>query len=131
MWFKEKKISSEEIDKHNAEVEDLKKKIAGLEAERRELKEEVEDLKLKKKIEDEDIKHMVKMQEERNQIELNKEKYKCQQEKAEEVAAIKDEYRDKIECSLEQRNTELRGMYSEILSRLPDVNVRLRGDVNG
>lgn len=103
--------------------DDLKKDIKRLETEKRELKEELADLKLKKKLENEDIKHMVKINNERKEIELEKEKVKLEREKASEIAAVKDGYRDKTEAQLEKQLTGMREMYAEILERLPNYNI--------
>jgi len=104
-------------------IVDLELKIDSLSKERLQLKEELEDIKLKKKMEEEDIKHMVKINNERKEIELEKERVKLEREKALEVAQVKDEYRDKTEKQLENQLTNLKGMYGEILQRLPNYNV--------
>jgi hypothetical protein len=63
MWGIYKKTDRTQVEAET--IEKLSIKVTDLEKERRELKEEVENLKLKKKIEEEDIKHMVKIKEER------------------------------------------------------------------
>lgn len=115
MWFNKKE---------DTEKADLKAVIKSLEKEKRVLKEDLADLKLKKKIESEDIKHMVKINNERKEIELEKEKIKLERKAAEEVAQVKDNYRDKTEQQLEKQLVNMKGMYGEILERLPNYNVR-------
>ncbi len=100
-----------------------------LEKQRRELKEEVEDLKLKKKIEDEDIRHMIKMKEEKLALEQQKKDVDREAKYQEQLAQVKDGYRDKVEEQLETRIKDMGQMYSEILDRLPNVNVKLQGKV--
>jgi len=107
----------------------LKDRIKKLEDERIELKREVEDLKIQKKISEEDIKHMVKMKEERLALDYEKKVAEVERAKEKDVAAEKDKYRDKVEASLETQRLELRGMYGEILERLPNIAVKLRGEV--
>jgi len=124
MFNKDKKIKELE-DKREA----LELKNDKLETERDTLKEDVADLKLKKKIEDEDIKHMVKMKEEALEIKFQKKEMELEKAKNNEVAKVKDDYRDKMESQLEKRGTEIKGMYSEILERLPNVNVRLKKEL--
>ena len=106
----------------------LRSYIARLEKEKLELKSELEDLKLKKKIETEDIKHMVKMAKERNGIELEKAKTVMDRKAAEDIATVKDTYRDKTEKQLEKQLADMRGMYGEILERLPNYNIRHKVD---
>lgn len=106
-------------DDNSVELAQLKSDVDRLEKEKRVVREELEDLKLKKKLESEDIKHMVKINSERKDIELEKEKIKLQKKSADEIAAVKDEYRDKTEQQLEAQVKDMKGMYSEILTRLP------------
>jgi hypothetical protein len=104
-------------------VKGLESDIECLEEDKRKLKEELADLKLKKKMEEEDIKHMVKINNERKEIELEKEKVKLERKSAEEIAKVKDEYRDKTEQQLEKQLSNMKDMYGEILIRLPNYNV--------
>ena len=115
--------------KENVDVQELKDKIAELQSERKVLKEEVEDLKLKKKIEDEDIRHMVKMKEESLEQKFLRKEMEMEKRKDKEVATCKDAYRDKLEVFLTKRGDDIKEMYNEILARLPDVNVKLKGDL--
>jgi len=110
-------------------VTDLERKIEGLEQERTNLKREVEDLKIAKKISEEDIKHMVKMKEEKLDIEHQKKVATIERQKDVAVAAVKDGYRDKVEANLEVQRKEMREMYSEVLKRLPNIAVKLGGDL--
>jgi len=105
------------------EIDNLKVLIKSLKNDKRDLKEQIEELRLKKKMEEEDIKHMVRINNERKDIELEKEKIKLQKVSADEIAAVKDNYRDKTEQQLEKQLTDMRGMYGEILERLPNYNV--------
>lgn len=93
------------------------------------LNHEVKQLKLDRKIEDEDIKHMIKMKQEAVEIEKQKFELKCEGEKALEIAVVKDKYRDKLEDFLKSQVADMKSMYSDILGRLPEINVRLKGDL--
>lgn len=117
MWFNKKEAKDDE-------KKELKVIIKNLEKEKRQLKEDLADLKLKKKLEEEDIKHMVKINNERKDIELEKEKIKLMRGAAEEVAQVKDSYRDKTEQQLEKQLVNMKGMYGEILERLPNYNIK-------
>lgn len=75
-------------------------------------------------MENEDIKHMVKIDRERKDIWFEKEKLKLSKDKADAIAAVKDEYRDKTEAQLEKQLGNMKDMYGEILERLPNYNVR-------
>ena len=110
-------------------VETLEKEIDILRTERLDLKDEVEDLKLKKKVSEEDMKHLVRMKEEKNEIERQKRINEIEIEKNNEVAAVKDGYRDKMEKQLERETQNIKEMYNEILKRLPNVNVKMTGEL--
>jgi len=111
------------------ELEMLRTQKTELEKEIKSLKEEVAGLKLKKKIEDEDIRHMVKIKQEALEIEHKKKNMDVEAAKNAEIAECKDAYRDKMEMFLQKQVQDVKEMYAQILKRLPDVNVRLKGDV--
>lgn len=117
------KIVNKKVATLETEKKGLKLTISGLEIEKRKLKEEVGDLLLKRKMEEEDIKHMIKIDRERKDIALEKEKVKLEGEKATAIAKVRDTYRDRTEEQLEKQLTDMRGMYGEILERLPNYNI--------
>jgi prolyl-tRNA synthetase len=43
---------------------------------------------------------------------------------------VRDEYRDKTEAQLEKQVDQMKGMYSDILARLPNINVKMTGKVD-
>jgi hypothetical protein len=116
------KAVNESADK----LEKLLRSTSELQTEKQRLTEEVERLKLDAKIKEEDIKHMVKMKGERQELEFKKRVMDVEKEKADAIARIKDENRDKMEERLIKEGDNIKEMYSEILKRLPDVNVSLR-----
>lgn len=120
---------SKDVKKYEETIEQLKSRVDSLELQKKDLNEDVERLKLKKKIEDEDIKHMVKIKEEKLELEHQKRMVALEQEKQQEIHQIQNEYRDKIEKNLEGQLVKMDNMYKELLGRLPDVNVRLKGEV--
>lgn len=110
-------------------IKDLELQIKCLKTDRQAAKDELADVKHQKKIEEEDIKHMVKLKEERLEIKAEKQKLEMEREKDTEIAKVKDEYRDKMEKQLSEETKNIKSMYGEVLERLPNVNVRLNGDV--
>lgn len=129
-WLTRKKpdpIPAPVVD-YVAEVAKLKDQIKELKKSKEKGEKDLRELQHKKKMEEEDIKHMVRMKEERMEVEQQKKIVELEKEKNEEIAKVKDEYRDKVEQSLEKRGTEIKEMYDEILKRLPDVSVRLKGE---
>lgn len=124
MW-----LSGKREEEAGAKVKALETEIDGLRTERRTLKDEVEDLKSKRKVEDEQLKHLLKIKEEKMDLEFQKKVHDAEVKKQNEVAAVKDQYRDKVEAELKSRHSQLQEMYGQILARLPDVNVALSGKV--
>lgn len=120
----------------NKDIKDLKNRMSELNESEKlkkkrisELEEQIEKLKLQKKIEEEDIKHMVKMKMEQLEIEHKKAMLDMEKEKEEIISRINDEYRNKIEAFLQNQVKDVKEMYSQILERLPDINLRLKGNV--
>ena len=109
--------------------EELNTEVIGLRKSIREAKDELADVKHQKKMEDEDIKHMVKMSKEKNELELQKKLMEYEGDKDKAIAAVKDEYRDKMEGRLQLEVDNMKEMYGQILARLPDVTARLKGDI--
>lgn len=126
------KVQKEELQR---EVVLLKLRLAdesqldGLRRSVNTLKDELAALKHKKKMEEEDIKHMVKIHKERDAIEIKKITMDLEREKQNEVAEVKDKYRDKMEGRLQTEVDNMKEMYGQILERLPNVSARLKGDL--
>ena len=93
------------------------------------LKVENKRLKVKREMDEELIAHKLQMREEEREIEYLKDETKLREECAEAIREVKYTYQEKVEQHLEKRNSELRDMYSEILERLPEINVGLKGNV--
>lgn len=111
------------------EIVELEDQLKELKEDRTALKEEVADLKLKKKIEDEDIKHMVKMEREVLELEFQKKTVEMEKTQQETIGTVKDEYRDKVEKNLAEQLKDIKEMYKEVLARLPNVQVKMKGSV--
>jgi hypothetical protein len=120
-----KKLYHSAVEEAGKQVTDLSKSIADLKKEKTDLTDKVEKLKLDAKIADEDIKHMVKMKEEKLDLEHQKKVVALEKEKADAIAKVKDEYRNKMEERLIKEGENIKEMYEAILQRLPDVNVML------
>lgn len=116
-------------NKLEGEVYDLKKSKSSLQDQILKLQEQRSSIELKNKMKIQDIEHMVKIKEERLEIKYDRKVVTLERKMDEDVLVIKNTYRDKVESLLETEKKELRGMYSEILKRLPDINVAIKGSV--
>lgn len=126
---KDEKKDSKKVTKLEDRIEKLEKQRDDLEDNKIGLKSEVEGLKSKKKIEEEQIKHLVKLKDEKRDIEIQKKELTMQAEKATAIAEVKDSYQDKLTEQLQSQISDNNERYAQILKRLPDVNVRLKGEV--
>lgn len=109
------------IAKLMREKYELQDDVDSLKRENKKLSEENEDLTRVRKREEEEIAHKLKMREETLAIEADKKVQKAEAAKQDEIANVKDNYRDKIEKNLEKRGDELKEMYNEILKHLSPV----------
>ena len=90
---------------------------------------EVEKVKLEKKNEMEETKHLVKLRDEKREIEFKKKEMDLEAEKAKAIAEVKDTYRDKMEAQLKTETENIKVMYGQVLERLPNIKVGLKGQV--
>ena len=127
-WLFPKRDEEPRLPEPVKDIAELQEEIKKLKKEKETLEGQLRKLKHEKKLEEEDIKHMVKMREERLELDFEKKVAANTKEKDDEIAKVKDQYRDKVEEQLEKRATEIREMYDQILKRLPDVSVRLKGE---
>jgi hypothetical protein len=125
---KEKAVDSTVDDIIN-EHDQLKSEVKQLKSERRRLKDELADIKAKHRIEEAQTKHLVKMREEQLNLELQKKVIEAESEKEQRIAAVKDEYRDKMEKQLSKEAQNIKEMYNQILERLPNINAKLKGEL--
>jgi chromosome segregation ATPase len=95
------------------------------------LNEQLAELKLKTKIEKEDIEHLVKMKLEKNDLEFEKKVVALEKTKDKEISKVREEYRDKTEQQLDKRGSEMKEMYSEVLTRLPSVTAHIGDPTHG
>ena len=116
----------EKIERLNREKSNLRETIENLTVEKRKLQ-------LTRDIEIRDIKHMVKIKEEKLDIQFEKKsgefERNLQRASDKEILAVKNKYRDKVEKLLEKGHEDLRGRYSEILERLPNIDVAIKGNL--
>ncbi len=103
--------------------------IKSLREQKHDLSLEVEKVKLEKKNEMEETKHLVKLRDEKREIEFKKKEMDLEAQKAKDIAEVKDAYRDKMEAQLKNETENIKVMYGQILERLPNVRVGLKGEI--
>ena len=126
-WF------MKEVEKQLRErCEGLEKKIIQLRNAKDQVEDSLYDLKCDHekmtrlhKIQEEEIAHKIKMRDEQVNMEKDKGIAEAGVAADRRVNEVKNEYQNKLTSQLEKRGDELREMYTEILGRLPDVNVKI------
>ena len=120
----------------NQRSESVKEQIGAIEKERDTLNDsllsvrnQLAELRQKRKMEDENIRHLVKIKEEGAEIAFQKKTVELERQQQEAIARVKDDYRDKQESTLKTQIESGDKRFKEILSRLPNVQVRLKGDI--
>lgn len=121
-----------EVDALADEKHDLKDKITAKEGEIHKLGKQIDKIQSQKKIEIEErehqkvmheqkLEHQVKIKIEALEIMHDKKVVELDRQKNEEVAEIRDEYRDKIEKNLEDRITDLKTQTDKVMEFIPKV----------
>jgi VIT1/CCC1 family predicted Fe2+/Mn2+ transporter len=90
------------------------------------LKEEIEQLKSTKKIEEAEIKHLVRMKGEKLELEHQKKEVELQEEFAKKQMQLQQDYHDKVLAQIELARKEQKETYTEIMKRLPNVNMEIK-----
>lgn len=127
-WFSSKtKEPAPEVVDVTSQVEALQREVDNLRDEKRDLQEKIEGLDQKHTLANERIAHNVKIREEQLDVAHQKELVKAEKKIITEVGKVKDEYRAKVEKNLHEQIERLDGKYRELLDRLPDINVALKG----
>lgn len=124
----------DDIARYKLEVIELKDKLADEhrhhESRLADLNVEMATIQHKKEMELADLQHTVRMREEALNVEHQKRCLENDRKRDEEISAVKDDYTRKHEAQLSKEASNLRGMYSEVLERLPSVSVRQKDTRN-
>lgn len=115
----------DKIETLTTEVDGLREERADLKDELRETRGELKEVKKQKKIEEEVIQHQIRQHMEKLDLKFDRRCVEEDRKQQTAIAKVKDEYRDKMEEELRTRGKEIREMYTEILARLPNVNMEI------
>lgn len=96
-----------------------------------EVRREVKKLEDRIAREDEELQHLIKMKESKLQMEYDRKMIELERAQARAIEAVKSEYQTKVESHLNERLKGLGEMYADLLKRLPDINVALKGRISG
>lgn len=110
-------------------------KVAELEAARRELQsskdqvtnldKKIRELEHMKSLEEKELAHLVKMKEEKQAVELQKEKLKLSQDYQQKEMELQKKYHENVMSVIQKEHADIKEVYTQIMERLPNVNVEL------
>lgn len=90
------------------------------------LKRQIEELELKKRLEQQEIEHLVKMKEEKQLIAVQKKENELVAKYQQKEMALQTEYHGKVLATIEKAHTDIKEIYTQIMARLPNVNVEMK-----
>lgn len=105
------------------------KDLAGLTTELRQVKDELADVKKKKELEMEEFEHLVALKEKRQELALQTDRVKLEGEFQKREGELQKEYHEKTLKNIEKASADIKEVYKQIMERLPNMNVRLKGEV--
>ena len=113
-----------------SEVVKLRKEIKSLKEAPERLNGEIADLKLQREVEERKLKHLVKMKEEKDSLEMEKKTVKMEREFSKKEMALQTKYFDDKVAQLKETEVKFKELYTEILQRLPNVNMEINKDIS-
>ena len=122
-----------EITKHEAKIHDLTKEIDRVESNKKiqidEMKADrtLHDNKVtaEREMHDEKMKHLVVMKTEALAVDHDKKVIELERKSASEISEVKSKYQDKMEKQLQNETKNIKEMYNQILTRLPNLNASM------
>lgn len=114
------------LKKAQAELKEVRNEIEAVSKAKSTLEKELKELKLDKTIEKRDIAHMIKVKEEKNSLELQREKLDLEKEFIKKESDLNKKHHNAILETTVESQKDLKSMYSEVMKRLPNVNVEVK-----
>jgi len=104
-----------------SELKDLRGQVDKLVKEKREVREELEELKLKKRLEQEEIAHLVKINEERLKSELERKELQLEQSYTKKINDMEEASMRKVVDSLSEFHGKMEKQFSSELKNMKEV----------
>ena len=95
------------------------------------LRRELEELKLKKEIEIRDIEHLVKIKEGKLDLEHQRREVELQRAFNLKEMEMQNKYHQRVVDCIEKEHQSIKDIYTEIMKRLPNVNMEITKDITG
>lgn len=125
--------AAEKFKAMTAEIERLKVELTDLQIQKGKdvarIQEEIASLESRKKIEEQEIRHLVKMKEEKLLLETSRKEVELQKLFTQREMDLQTSYHDKVLSTIEESRKESKELYSQIMERLPNVNMEIRKGV--
>jgi hypothetical protein len=119
----------EEATRDSKNLVQLQNQISTLTEERRTLKDELADIRKQKELEKIEIEHLVALKEERLKLQIDQKEVALEKIfQAKELELRKQAYDDMVK-RIEKAGNDMKEIYTEIMNRLPNVNVKMKKDL--
>jgi chromosome segregation ATPase len=125
---REKALQSR-IDDLTGEKERLEEKNDNLNSELLQHKRTMQEREDKIARDEKNLKHEIKLKEERMDLAHEKKRMELEAEHQKAIGALNLEFHKKTEGELRKAKEDLMGQYKQLMDRLPDINVALKGKV--
>ena len=107
----------------------LKKTIEDLMDEKRRIKDELADLKKEKELEKVEIEHLIALKEERMKLQISQKEVQLEKDfQKKEIGLMQKNHEDSLK-RIEKAGDDMKDIYKEIMLRLPNVNVKMKGNI--
>lgn len=119
--FKSEAKKESEVEGLKAEIKVLEEKEVEARRETRATKDALASVKNDKKMEEENLKHLIKMREEKQNLEIEQKKVQMEREKFNDIEAIKDDYRKKLEDLLKNQIQDAKESHQKLMEHMPKI----------
>ena len=107
----------------------LHKEVDMLTEERRKLKDDLADIKKQKELEKTELEHLVALKEERMTLQISQKEVELEKVFQKKELNLRQKAYDDMIARIEKAGMDMKEIYKEILVRLPNVNVKMKGQV--
>lgn len=119
-------LALEKATKESVNILSLQKDISKLTEEKRVLKDDLADLKKAKELEKTEIEHLVALKEQRMELTIQQKEIKLEKEFQQKELALRQKGYEEMTANIKKAGEDMKHLYSEILQRLPNVNVEVK-----
>jgi len=123
------KANSEKALKTFQDLLDKGRELESLQKEILRTRDELASVRQQKKLEQEEIEHQFKLKQEREKLSTERQRVTLEGEFQKKELKLQTEYFAKLEGKIDKYSKDIKEVYSMISKKLPDVNVKMKGEL--